>query len=99
MDEQAEAVERRSADAAWAEVSAHLRDSLSETTFNTFFAQAEATLDEDALVVTVRNNFVRSWIENHFLDLIKDVVGDDRRVRVTVQNLQEPPPAVEQSTS
>jgi chromosomal replication initiator protein len=97
VDEQAEAVERRNADAAWAEVCAHLRDSLSETTFNTFFAQAEATFDEDALVVTVLNNFVRSWIENHFVDLIQDVVGEGRRVRVTVETLEEPPPEVGKS--
>ena len=75
----------------WADVSARLKDALNEGTYSTWFSDAEAErLDDDAFVLTVPNDFTRSWIEGHFLDLlhaaVRDTLGEDRRVSVSVSD-------------
>ena len=93
-----------SAESLWTEVSNRLRDALSESTFTTWFADTEPIeLSGEHLVLAVPNDFTRTWIEDHFLDLIhaaiRETVGSDRTVRLAVRELDEsqqfesPPPA------
>ncbi len=77
------------ADGLWDDVSARLREALNETTFRNWFSEVSASsMDEDAFVLVVPNDFTREWIEGHFLELIraavKDATGRERRVRLTV---------------
>ena len=78
------------AESLWQDVSARLRGALNDTTFRNWFGEATAvSVDDDAFVLGVPNDFTREWIESHFLELIraavKDVTGGERRVRLTVE--------------
>jgi chromosomal replication initiator protein len=77
------------AESLWSEVAGRLKGALNETTYRTWFAEAEgADLSDDAFVLGVPNDFTREWIEGHFLGLIgaavRDVTGQERRVALTV---------------
>ena len=80
----------------WAEVAGRLKGALNETTYRTWFGEAEgADLTDDALVVGVPNDFTREWIEGHFLGLIgaavRDTIGQERRVLLTVVDPADAP--------
>jgi chromosomal replication initiator protein len=93
----------------WTEVSERLRSALNESTFRTWFSDAEGLeLSDEAFRLRVPNDFSREWIEGHFLGLIdaavRDAVGDERRIDLIVQEAapaeeqaptQEPSPRVE----
>ena len=84
-----------SADALWVEISARLREALNDATYATWFSDASpGTLDGQAFVLLVPNDFTRNWIEAHFRGLleaiVRDALGDERAVRIVVQEL---PPA------
>jgi chromosomal replication initiator protein len=73
----------------WSEVSGRLRGALNETTYQTWFAEADGSdLSHDTFVLAVPNGFTREWIEGHFLGLIgaavRDVTGHERRIALTV---------------
>jgi chromosomal replication initiator protein len=54
-----------------------LRDTLTETTYDTWFGQARPhSFSGDRLVVEVPNDFTRDWIEGHFLDLVATAAGE-----------------------
>src|SRR3954468_2321438 len=77
------------AESLWNEVAGRLKGALNETTYRTWFAEAEgAELSDDAFVLGVPNDFTREWIEGHFLGLIgaavRDVTGQERRVGLSV---------------
>jgi chromosomal replication initiator protein len=77
------------AETLWNEVAGRLKGALNETTYRTWFAEAEgAELSDDAFVLGVPNDFTREWIEGHFLGLIgaavRDVTGQERRVALSV---------------
>jgi len=77
------------AESLWNEVAGRLKGALNETTYRTWFAEAEGTeLSDDAFVLGVPNDFTREWIEGHFLGLIgaavRDVTGQERRVALSV---------------
>ena len=77
------------AESLWNEVAGRLKGALNETTYRTWFAEAEgAELSDDAFVLGVPNDFTREWIESHFLGLIgaavRDVTGQERRVALSV---------------
>jgi chromosomal replication initiator protein len=77
------------AERLWNEVAGRLKGALNETTYRTWFAEAEgAELSDDAFVLGVPNDFTREWIEGHFLGLIgaavRDVTGQERRVALSV---------------
>jgi chromosomal replication initiator protein len=81
-----------SADALWVEISSRLRDALNDSTYTTWFADAgPGTLDEDAFVLLVPNDFTRDWIEGHFRGLleaiVRDGLGSERAVRIVVREL------------
>ena len=59
------------ADDLWNAIAGRLRDTLTETTYDTWFGQARPhSFTGDQLVVEVPNDFTRDWIEGHFLDLV-----------------------------
>jgi chromosomal replication initiator protein len=77
------------AESLWNEVAGRLKGALNETTYRTWFAEAEGNdLSDDIFVLGVPNDFTREWIEGHFLGLIgaavRDVTGQERRVALTV---------------
>ena len=77
------------AESLWNEVAGRLKGALNETTYRTWFAEADgAELSDDAFVLAVPNDFTREWIEGHFLGLIgaavRDVTGQERRVALSV---------------
>src|SRR5437667_10170325 len=92
------------AESLWSEVAGRLKGALNETTYRTWFAEAEGhELSDEAFVLGVPNDFTREWIEGHFLGLIgaavRDVTGQERHVGLTVSErapleaptLREPP--------
>ena len=55
------------AESLWDAIALRLRQSVSEPTYDTWFAYAEPrSLSDEILVVTVPNDFTRDWIESHF---------------------------------
>src|SRR4029079_16722059 len=77
------------AESHWNAAGGRLKGALNETTYRTWFAEAEGTeLSDDAFVLGVPNDFTREWIEGHFLGLIgaavRDATGQERRVALSV---------------
>ena len=88
------------ADDLWSAISTRLRDTLTETTYDTWFGQAQPrSYNGELLVVEVPNDFTRDWIEGHFLDLVTRAAGEtaarpDALVRFTVgERVASRPPA------
>ena len=84
-----------SADALWVDISSRLREALNDATYTTWFSEAgPGSLDADAFVLLVPNDFTRDWIEGHFRGLleaiVRDGLGDERAVRVVVRELPAP---------
>ena len=85
-----------SAETLWSDVSARLKDALSDSTYQTWFSGVRGgELDEDTFELAAPNDFTREWIENNFRGLIeetvRDAVGEERYVRIVVRE----PAAVE----
>jgi chromosomal replication initiator protein len=65
------------ADDLWSAISSRLRDTLTETTYDTWFGQAHPrSFNGEQLVVEVPNDFTRDWIEGHFQDLVSRAAGE-----------------------
>ena len=61
----------------WSDVSARLKETLSESTWSTWFAGVSPLgMDADAIEVSVPNEFARQWIEGHFSALVTAAVRD-----------------------
>jgi chromosomal replication initiator protein len=85
------------AETLWGDVAGRLRETLNDTTFQTWFGGVTgAELDGDTFVVGVPNDFTREWIEGHFLDLLRsgarDAGGRPLRIQLRVDRA-EPVPA------
>ena len=83
-----------SAESLWTEVTTRLRDTLNESTFTTWFTDTEPIeLSGERFVLAVPNDFTRTWIEDHFLDLIqaaiRETVGSERAVRLAVREVDQ----------
>jgi chromosomal replication initiator protein len=79
------------AEGLWTEVASRLKGALNDTTYRTWFADADGLeLTDDAFVVAVPNDFTREWIEAHFLGLIgaavRDTTGQERRIHLSVSD-------------
>jgi chromosomal replication initiator protein len=88
------------ADDLWSTISAALQDTLTATTYETWFGHAEPrSLDDGRLIVEVPNDFTREWVEGHFLDLVSRAATDalGREVSVTFTVAERPPVAREQA--
>jgi chromosomal replication initiator protein len=85
------------AESLWSEVAGRLRGALNDTTYGTWFGEAQGLeLDGDRFVLAVPNDFTRDWIEGHFLGLIgaaiRDVTGRERPIELRVSELLLLPP-------
>ena len=59
------------AESLWSEVAGRLRGALNDTTYGTWFGDAQGLeLNDDRFVLAVPNDFTRDWIDGHFLELI-----------------------------
>ncbi len=77
------------AESLWDAIALRLRQSVSEPTYDTWFAYAEPrSLTDKTLVVTVPNDFTRDWIESHFGSYVssaaREASGRDIGVSFTV---------------
>ena len=55
----------------WSDVSTRLKDTLSESTWSTWFAGVSPVgMDAESIEVSVPNEFARQWIEGHFSALV-----------------------------
>jgi len=77
------------ADNLWDAISGRLKETLSETTYDTWFAHAEPrSLGDGGLVVAVPNDFTRDWIESHFHGFVsgaaRETLGRDVAVSFAV---------------
>ncbi len=82
-------------DGLWDAVRLRLRQSISDSAFDTFFADAHAvTAGDGVLVVAVPNEFTRDWIESHFQSFVstaaEEASGQDLGVTFTVDELGPP---------
>src|SRR5262249_48461734 len=65
------------ADDLWNAIAGRLRDTLTETTYDTWFGQARPqSLRGEQLVVEVPNDFTRDWIEGHFHDVVSRAASE-----------------------
>jgi chromosomal replication initiator protein len=90
------------ADSLWHAIAGRLRETISETTFDTWFAHAEPqALGDGRLEVAVPNDFTRDWIESHFHGFVsgaaRDTLGRDVAVTFTVAERPLAPPATDPS--
>ena len=81
------------AETLWGDVASRLRETLNDTTFQTWFGGVTgAELDGDTFVVGVPNDFTREWIEGHFLDLLRsgarDAGGRSLRIQLRVDRAE-----------
>jgi chromosomal replication initiator protein len=81
------------AETLWGDVASRLRETLNDTTFQTWFGGVTgAELDGDTFVVGVPNDFTREWIEGHFLDLlrsgVRDAGGHSLRIQLRVDRVE-----------
>jgi chromosomal replication initiator protein len=78
-----------SAENLWEEISGRLKEALSDGTYSKWFGDVHELADEgDKLVLTVPSEFIRDWIEGHFLGLIgaavRDIVGVERPIELRI---------------
>jgi chromosomal replication initiator protein len=91
------------AETLWAEVLGRLRGSLNESTYRTWFGEAEGReVTGEAFVLSVPNDFTREWIEGHFLGLIhaavRDVTGHERSIFLAVDETPRPAAVAQPAT-
>jgi chromosomal replication initiator protein len=80
------------AESLWSEVAGRLRGALNDTTYGTWFGEAQGLeLAADRFVIGVPNDFTRDWIEGHFRGLIgaaiRDVTGEERPIELRISEL------------
>jgi len=80
------------AESLWSEVAGRLRGALNDTTYGTWFGEAQGVeLSADRFVIGVPNAFTRDWIEGHFRGLIgaaiRDVTGEERPIELRISEL------------
>jgi chromosomal replication initiator protein len=88
-----EQAQELSAEGLWTEVSARLRETLNEATYNMGFARARpGQLDRGSFVLFVPNDFTRQWIESHVLGLLEttvhDALGGEREIHLVARESQ-----------
>src|SRR5881396_667959 len=81
------------AERLWNEVSDKLRDTLNDTTYQTWFGQAEAGgVGDGVFTIVVPNDFTREWIEEHFLAFLRSAASEEygAELRVAFRVREEP---------
>jgi chromosomal replication initiator protein len=95
-----------SAETLWTEVSARLKEELSDGPYAQWFTGASGTLEDDGFVLLVRDDFTREWVDGHYRGLVEHAVSatleESRPVRIVaadnsrhVEELEPPPRRVE----
>jgi chromosomal replication initiator protein len=83
------------ADDLWTAIAGRLRDTLTDTTYDTWFGQARPhSYSGGQLVVEVPNDFTLDWIEGHFLDVVARAAAGDavtKEASVTFAVGERPP--------
>jgi chromosomal replication initiator protein len=84
------------ADSLWDAIAGRLRETISETTYDTWFSYAEPqALVDGRLEVSVPNDFTRDWIESHFHGFVsgaaRETLGREVAVSFTVAERPLPP--------
>src|SRR5438093_8895236 len=90
-----------SAETLWTEISARLKETLGDGPYAQWFSGANGTLEDDAFVLSVRDDFTREWVEGHhrgFLEAAVSAALDEfRPVRIVATEHDRPedhlPPA------
>jgi chromosomal replication initiator protein len=82
-------------DTAWTAIAVGLRGTLSDTIYDTWFAQAELrSLDDSGLVLALPNDFTRDWVESHFSVFVanaaRDALGREVAVSFVVSETVRP---------
>ena len=85
----------------WTQVSARLKEALGDGPYAQWFSGANGTLEDDAFVLSVRDDFTREWVEGHhrgFLEAAVSAALDEfRPVRIVATEHDRPedhlPPA------
>jgi chromosomal replication initiator protein len=65
-----------SEETVWSEVSARLKQTLSDGPYAQWFSGASGALQEDAFVLFVRDDFTREWIDGHYRGLVEAAVAE-----------------------
>jgi chromosomal replication initiator protein len=75
-----------SAETLWTEVSARLKETLSDGPYAQWFSGAHGTLEDDAFVLSARDDFTREWIDGHYRGFLEAAVAaaldETRPVRI-----------------
>ncbi len=76
---------------AWTAIAGSLRKALTDTIYDTWFAQAEPqSLDDSGLRVALPNDFTRDWVESHFSALVsaaaREAIGQDLPVSFVISD-------------
>jgi chromosomal replication initiator protein len=84
-----EHVQEPTPDGLWEAVAVRLRETVSDATYDTWFAHVEPqSLVDGELLVTVPNDFTRDWIESHFHGFVagaaREALGRDVSVSFAV---------------
>ena len=77
----------------WRDVSARLRQALNETTYQTWFGEARGIeLSDETFTIAAPNDFAKSWIAGHFLELIKAAVREttDKELEIVLTVRRRP---------
>ena len=72
---------------AWERCRNRLEDALTPEEFNTWLRPLHAVEDGSVLRLLAPNHFVRDWVSNHYMVVIRKLIGDDMNhlTNVTVQ--------------
>jgi chromosomal replication initiator protein len=64
-----------SAESLWTAVSARLKETLSDGPYAQWFSGASGTLEDDAFVLSARDDFTREWIDGHYRGFLEAAVA------------------------
>jgi chromosomal replication initiator protein len=64
-----------SAESLWTEVSARLKETLSDGPYTQWFSGARGTLEDDAFILAARDDFTRAWIDGHYRGFLEAAVA------------------------
>jgi len=95
-----------SAETLWTEVSARLKEELSDGPYAQWFTGASSALEDDVFVLFLRDDFTREWVDGHYRGLVEHAVSavfdGSRPVRIVAaessrrpEELEPPPRGVE----
>jgi chromosomal replication initiator protein len=75
-----------SAETLWSEVSARLKETLSDGPYAQWFSGATGAFEDDAFVLCARDDFTREWIEGHYRGFVEaavtETLEESRPVRI-----------------